>query len=132
MNLRIFAVFDENELDRRFIKSNILRYINREDLIVHENKLMDFFYMRDLISLIKYHLQKEEWLFSTIDCKYYKSYTLLEIAQMINQLNVYKVDINVSSVQGKPYIGHYVGLQIPLIGLERAIYQVYQSLKHTA
>ena len=28
-NIRIFAVFDENELDTRFIKSNIKRYLNK-------------------------------------------------------------------------------------------------------
>ena len=29
-NIRIYGVFDENELDTRFIKNNIKRYINRE------------------------------------------------------------------------------------------------------
>ena len=33
-NLKIFGVFDENELDTRFIKANIKRYINKEPIPV--------------------------------------------------------------------------------------------------
>lgn len=129
LNLRIFAVFDENELDRRFIKSNLLRYINREDMVVHQNKLMDFFYMEDLMTLVDYHLQTDEWLYNTIDCRYTKSHTLVEIAQIINQLDKYRVNINVLQESGEPYVGNYVGLQIPLIGLERGIRNVYNKIK---
>ena len=28
------------ELDKRFIKANLKRYINRDPIIIHENKLM--------------------------------------------------------------------------------------------
>jgi dTDP-4-dehydrorhamnose reductase len=129
LNLRIFAVFDENELDRRFIKSNILRYLRQEDMVVHEDKLMDFFYMKDLVTLVDYHLQQEQWLFSEIDCSYTKSYTLCEIAHMINKLGKYRVGIDVGNQQGKPYIGNYLGLQIPLVGLENGIREVYNLLK---
>ena len=50
-NIRIYGVFDENELDTRFIKNNIKRYINKQPLEIHENKYMDFFYMKDLITV---------------------------------------------------------------------------------
>lgn len=129
LNLRIFAVFDENEADRRFIKSNIMRYINREDLIVHTNKLMDFFYMKDLINLVDYHLQQNYWLYNVVDCRYMKSYTLCEIAQMINQLDAHKVGIQVVDKEKSSYIGNYIGLPIPLIGLEKGIIEVYKNLK---
>jgi len=131
LNIRIFAVFDENELDRRFIKSNIVRYINQEDMIIHENKVMDFFYMKDLITLVDHCMQREEWLYNTIDCRYSESYTLIEIAQIINTLDKYKVGIGmgVAKPDGKPYTGNYVGMQIPLIGLEDGIREVYSLLK---
>ena len=58
-NIRIFAVFDENELDTRFIKGNIQRYINKEQIIIHQDKFMDFFYMKDLVSLVDYYIQNE-------------------------------------------------------------------------
>ena len=51
-NVRIFAVFDENENDARFVKTNIRKYINKENIEIFVNKYMDFFHMNDFISLI--------------------------------------------------------------------------------
>jgi UDP-glucose 4-epimerase len=129
LNIRIFAVFDENEEDRRFIKSNIKRYLNKEDMLVHEDKLMDFFYMQDLVALVDYHLTRQDWLFSEIDCRYVDSYSLSEIASLINKLDNYKVDICVAHSEGKSYVGNYVGLPIALVGLENGIRNVYNVLK---
>ena len=128
LNLRIFAVFDHNELDRRFIKSNILRYINQEDMVVYEDKPMDFFYMEDLVNLVSYHIKQKEWLHRVLDCRYVKSYTLHEIAQMINRLGKHRVGIDVVNREGKPYTGNYIGLLIPLVGLEDGISRTYHNL----
>ena len=92
-NIRIYGVFDENELDTRFIKSNIKRYINKQPIIIHQNKLMDFFYMEDLIKLVKYYV-KNTYLPKHIDCSYSYHYSLTGIADMINKLSDYKVKIN--------------------------------------
>lgn len=129
LNIRIFAVFDENELDTRFVKSNIERYINRENMIIHGDKLMDFFYMRDLISLVDYFLQKEEWLIKDIDCRYLESYKLSEIAAMINRLDDHKVQIEVGNSIGIDYIGTYRGLPNLLVGLEQGIKNTYNIIK---
>jgi nucleoside-diphosphate-sugar epimerase len=67
-NIRIFAVFDKNELDRRFIKSNIQRYINKEPIIIHQDKYMDFFYMEDLISIVEFSILNPT--FKLINCSY--------------------------------------------------------------
>lgn len=129
LNLRIFAVFDENELDTRFIKSNIVRYINQEDLVIHQDKYMDFFYMADLVSLVDYFLQKEKWLFTELDCVYLEKYKLSGIAQIINQLSGYRVATDViEDVEGVSYTGLWKGLPIKLIGLEQGIKNVYASL----
>lgn len=130
LNLRIFAVFDENELDTRFIKSNIVRYLNQEDMVVHQDKYMDFFYMADLITLVDHFLAKEEWLFNEIDCVYMQKYKLTDIAQMINQIDKYRMDINISQdAEGVPYVGLWRGLPIRLIGLEQGIINTYNKLK---
>ena len=130
LNLRIFAVFDENELDTRFIKSNILRYANQEDMVVHQDKYMDFFYMADLVALVDHFLSKEEWLLSEVDCVYLEKYKLTEIAQMINQLGKYKVHVDITQdTEGAPYVGLYRGLPIKLIGLEQGIKNTYSKLK---
>jgi len=127
-NLRIFAVFDENELDTRFIKGNIKRYINKEKIIVHQNKLMDFFYMGDLIKLVKYYID-EKHLPKVAECSYIKKYSLLDIANIINNLSSYKVSIKqLDSTKGISYIGKtYVDL--PYVGLEQGIKQTYNKLK---
>ena len=127
-NLRIFAVFDENELDTRFIKSNIKRYINKEEIIIHQNKLMDFFYMKDLIALVEYYI-KESHLSKVTECSYVKKYSLLDIANIINQLSDYKVPIKqLGSLKGDSYIGTTVP-NLELIGLEKGIKEVYNKLK---
>lgn len=129
LNIRIFAVFDENELNTRFIKSNIVRYLNNVPMEVHHNKQMDFFYMPDLISLLDYFIDKEEWRHKEIDCTYLKSYSLVDIANMINKLDNHKVDIIVDNIEKKPYVGSYRGLPCKLIGLEQGIKNVYNIIK---
>ena len=126
-NIRIFAVFDENELDRRFITPNIKRYINKQPLIVHQNKLMDFFYMEDLVSVVEYIMFNPQ--VKEIDCTYPLSYSLYDIAFLINELSDYKCEIKVEQKGlGKHYTGEYIKLNIPFIGLEKAIKQIYEKL----
>ena len=130
-NIRIFGAFDENELDTRFIKSNIKNYINHKPLIINQNKYMDFFYMKDLIKVINEYIIGNPYhsLSKIIECSYRKKYTLLDIANFINTLSDYKVPIK----QLDPLIGgSYIGTTIPnlqLIGLEKGINQVYNKLK---
>jgi len=130
LNIRIFAVFDENELDTRFIKSNILRYINKENMVIHRDKFMDFFYMADLISLVDYFLSKEEWLYQDIDCVYEDKLKLSDIIQLINGCYEHKVSMDVADpALGEPYVGMWRGLPIKLVGLEQGIRNVYNALK---
>ena len=126
-NIRIFGVFDENELDTRFIKSNIKRYINKEPLQVHQNKLMDFFYMDDLVSVVNYIINNRQ--IKTINCSYSQPYTLYDIALLINELSDYRCEIKVEQEGlGKPYLGAYSNWDIPLVGLEKAIKRVYEKI----
>jgi nucleoside-diphosphate-sugar epimerase len=131
LNIRIFAVFDENELPTRFIKGNILRRINGENMIVHEDKYMDFFYMADLITLVDYFINSKEWLYKEIECTYFETHKLTEIAQMINDLDDFKVSIELTKQStGEPYAGVWRGLPIPLIGLKEGIKETYNKLKN--
>lgn len=126
-NIRIFAVFDENELDTRFIKSNLLRYINKEPMLLHANKLMDFFYMKDFINLIKYYIDNQD-LPKRIDCSYKHKRSLIEIANYINTLSSYNVPIN---LEKDTIVQDYCGisdLPINVIGLEKGIQEVYNKL----
>jgi UDP-glucose 4-epimerase len=127
-NLRIFGVFDENELDTRFIKANIKRYINKEAIQIFEDKMMDFIYMKDLVSIVEYYINNED-LPQEIDCIYpgVKSY-LYDIAEIINRLDEYEVPI-LSGKNAKEYVGYYHPLSLDFIGLETGIKNTYNILK---
>lgn len=127
-NLRIFAVFDENELNTRFIKANILRYIKKEPMIVHTDKIMDFFYMKDLVHLVNHYITKNN-LSQTINCSYSQKYTLTNIAEIINNLDKHKVPIIIENKNKLEfYCGESHNMPIKIIGLETGIYNTYNKL----
>jgi nucleoside-diphosphate-sugar epimerase len=131
INVKIYAVFDENELDTRFIKSNILRYINREDIIIHQNKKMDFFYMKDLVSLVEWLINQpeEEFPMREINCSYLKKTTLIQVAEIINSLNDYKVNIKIKNKdEGENYCDTHPIMPFYLTGLEQGIKETYNKL----
>ena len=130
-NIRIFNVFDQNELDRRFIKASILRYIKKESILIHQNKQMDFFYMKDFISLVKYYLTNENCP-KEVDCSYGDSFLLSDIAKIINNLDEHKVPIE---IQSKRSAHHYCGHPNDLIdymGIKEGIKEMYKELKIVA
>lgn len=131
-NLRIFGVFDKNELHTRFIKNNIIRYINKEDLIIHCDKKMDFIYMNDFIKIIQYYINNIICP-KSLDCVYQEKFNLKRIADFINNLNSHKCKIKLENLDK---IDNYIGdgdllkkLNLNLIGLEAAIKQTYELLK---
>jgi len=129
--VRVYAVFDENELDTRFIKSNIKRYINKESILIYKDRIMDFFYMKDFINVIDYYIKNEKPP-KEIDCTYKYSYSLHDISEIINNLDNYKVEIKTNEEFDTPYFGNKMSLEIlkiKLIGLEKGIKEVYNNLK---
>jgi nucleoside-diphosphate-sugar epimerase len=136
-DLIVYGVFDENELDTRFIKASILNYINKQPIVIHENKVMTFFYMPDLVKLVDFIINdKDNDCKGTIlHCAYRRELPLFHIAVFINNyLDSYQVPINIEnktikeinnykSPFGEPY-----GLDY--IGLEQGIKNVYNKLKN--
>jgi UDP-glucose 4-epimerase len=128
-NLRIRAVFDENELDTRFIKGNLLRYINHEPMIIHQNRYMDFFYMEDLVSLVDYYIKAKDPV-KEVDCCYNYNLTLSEIAAYINTLDTHQVDIKIQNEgMSAAYVGNYLPILSPLVGLANGIKKAYIKIK---
>jgi UDP-glucose 4-epimerase len=128
-NIKIFGVFDENELDTRFIKGNIKHYINKESIIIHQDKFMDFFYMKDLISLVDYYINNDD-MPKQIDCSYSNLYKLSDIANIINDLSEYKVEIKIEQKGiALPYYG-IANVLVDFIGLEQGIKEIYNKLKN--
>ena len=128
-NIRIFGLFDENELSTRFIKGNLIRYLNREEMIIYENKKMDFFYMKDFIKLIEFFMLNNDPP-KEINCSYPESFSLLQIVEFINSLDSYKVKINGGNKSNDDYVGEYSDLNLKLIGLFDGIRETYKLLKN--
>jgi nucleoside-diphosphate-sugar epimerase len=126
-NIRIFGVFDENELDTRFIKTCIKNYKNRKPILIHQNKLFDFIYMDDLVTIVNFIILNPN--IKSIDCCYKESYTLREIADYINTLDnhCYKIKVNHKKLN-TPYKGQFVDYNLDLIGLKQGINNVYTTL----
>ena len=125
-NLRIYGLFDHNEKNQRFIKSNILRYIHSQPIEIYENKYMDFIYMEDFLSIVDEVMRRED--IKTMDCVYDKKYTLLDIAGLINQLGTHKVSIINQQKRGIDYIG-IPSLKMDYIGLEQGIRRAYERIE---
>ena len=127
-NLRIFGVFDENELPTRFIKSNLTRYNNKEPMRIHTNKIMDFIYMQDLISTVEYYMTNSN-LAKDINCCYEEKYTLKTIAHIINSLDTHKVPIiTENETQLEFYCGDSGLPPIDIIGLHQGIQNTFRAL----
>jgi nucleoside-diphosphate-sugar epimerase len=126
-NIRIFNIFCEDELPTRMIKGNIFRYINKEKMVIHQDKYMDFMYFDDFMKIINYYIQNEKCP-KSINCSYENKYLLSDIALIINNLDSHKVEVEIQDGQlGKSYTGkfeldHY-GIEVN--NLERGIQQCY-------
>ncbi len=130
-NIKIFGVFDENELDTRFIKASIKRYIDKKPMQVHQDKVMDFFYMGDLVKVVEYYINEKEPP-KEFDCVYKAPYLLGKIANIINNSDEHKVSVFFDSPGfDHAYTSLYRDTKLPIefIGLEEGIKQVYNKLK---
>lgn len=129
-NLRLYGLFDYYEHDRRFIKSNIIRYLNNQNLIIHQNKYMDFIYFPDFVQIVKQYLDSDN-LPRIFNCVYEKKFTLIEIAELINSLDNHTSYIEVkSSINDEDYIGTYYNIGIEFDGLEEGVRQTYRKIKN--
>jgi nucleoside-diphosphate-sugar epimerase len=127
-NIRIFATFCSLEKETRFIKASINNYINNKPIIIHQNKKMDFFSMKDLLDLVAMYLQLKKPP-KTIDCTYKHTKTLLQIAKYINTLDNHKVKIVIKNKGLKKYCGTYTPF-LKYRGLEQSIQEMYNDLKN--
>lgn len=130
-NIKIFGLFDENELETRFIKASILNYINKKPITILEDKKMTFFYMKDLITLVEHHItSSSSSLAPECYCGYGPNLSLVEIADYINQLGDHTVDVLISRNKALDYTTiRNAGYGLQYIGLKQGIQNVYNKLK---
>jgi len=126
-NIRIFGVFDENELPTRFIKANINRCVRHEPMKIQKDKIMDFFYMKDLVSVVhKYLVDREPP--KEVNCSYREKHSLTDIAAQINRLGSHEVPIDVQEGGISFYCGQELKLDVPLIGFYQGLKNTYDSI----
>jgi dTDP-4-dehydrorhamnose reductase len=130
-NVRVFNVFDQNELNTRFIKTCIQNYVKRTGVEIFNDRLMDFFYMQDLITLLIHYIDDSNPP-KEIDCCYERTLTLLEIAEAVNTLDQHAVPISIRSTERLPaYSGEFQDIGLKFVGLKKGLQNVYSILSST-
>jgi hypothetical protein len=85
--------------------------------------------MPDLVKIVEYYINNNN-LPKEINCIYNTVCTLTRIAQIINELDEYKVEVKVGDGSGINYNGDGGNsLPIDFIGLKKGIKEVYNKLK---
>lgn len=129
-NLRIFGCFDENELETRFIKSCILKSKKDEQIVIHQDKVMDFFYLKDLISVISYFLLSEP-CYQDINLSYEYKNKLSEIANIIICESKSKSKILINDGNSFNYSGDFIklkSLNLNLSGFKSGLQKTINNL----
>lgn len=125
INLRIFNCFYPNELNTRFIRNNIKKYINHEPMIIHQDRYMDFLYLDDLLTVIKYYLNNPQMSSVDINLTYKEKYKLSDILTKINNISDHKSHIIIENEQfGLNYTGNsekLYSLNLTLKGIDSGI-----------
>ena len=105
-------------------------------MIIHQDKYMDFFYMNDLYKVIVniiFNLNCPK----TIDCSYREKLKLSDIANKINNLSDYKVDVIFENegmgneYRGNPSALYPTNLISNIKGLDFGIRDTYERLLKT-
>ena len=128
-NIRIYNVFNHDELPTRMIRNNILNYISKNDLMIYKDRFMDFFHIDDFIKIINFYCNEKD-LPKNIDCSYEIPTKLSDIAHMINNLDTYKSKVIIENQidNGKSYCGNpflLKNLNLKLDGLENSIKKTF-------
>jgi len=104
--VRFFNVFGPSESSDRFIKANISRYANNLPMQIHNDLIMDFFYVNDTVPLLKKWILGGE-IPKEINMVYAKKYLLSEVCALINKLDQHQVNIEFNDLNlGKNYFGN--------------------------
>lgn len=131
INLRLYGCFGHNEEKRRHFVGNILRYINKEPMVIHQDRIFDFIYSGDLYKIIDWVIKnRTNTLPKNIDCTYTEKYKLSDICNLINTLDDYKVDIFIENSEiGDEYTSSLNDVPIKYDGMFSGIQQCFKNLR---
>jgi GDP-L-fucose synthase len=135
INLRIFNVFGEFEADDRMVKNNINNYLSGNPLEIYQDRVMDFFGANDLYKVVNYIINHDvrNIIYKDLNMCYEKKHTLLDVANIINNLSDKKSEIKlINDEMSPPYCGNSNRLSLLNLefdGLEKSIREVYNKWK---
>ena len=131
INLRIWGCFGPLEQSTRFFATNVKNYINKKDITLIKDRKMDFIYVDDLYKIVNYFLHfRDRAHIKDVNCVYEKKYYLSEMAEMINNLDDYRVNVTMEGQYPEhSYCGAPNDLDIDYIGLEQGIKNCWTAWK---
>ena len=133
-NFRLFGCFGEDESDARFIKSAITNINNNKTVVVHQNKIMDYVYIGDVMRVIEYYIENipKKRLIKDINICYNKKHSLVEIAQYLINISEKECKMVINQLGlSNEYTGNgdnMQGLNIEFDGLWNSMNKVYNRL----
>ena len=125
-NLRLFGCFGVLEDNQRLIKATYYNCKNKENLIIHQDKYMDFFYVKDFCKVVEFYINNiNESLHRDVNLCYGDKKTIKNIVFSIKNLTNSKNDVILYNESfGNSYTGCYKLLKsynLDLVGLDRGI-----------
>jgi nucleoside-diphosphate-sugar epimerase len=129
-NLRFFNIFGPQTVDTMFTTANIKNYINRKEIIIFKDTYMDFFSINDAKKVIDLYICRGDNLPKEVNLVYENIIKLSDVANMINNLSNYKVNVNtLESGSANSYCGSgsrlkHFGLNFD--GLEKELTNCYE------
>lgn len=132
VNLRLFGCFGKKEKETRLFKSTITNLNAGKPVILHQDKLMDYFYVGDLYRVVCHYVQNYDSLpFKDVNLCYSTKKTLKEMIFLIKNLTGTAADVIIEKKEmGLSYTGSSEKLNsfnLPLVGLERGIKEMLEN-----
>lgn len=129
-NLRLFGIFGSQEHESRFITMCINNSKSGKKIVINNDKFFDFFYVNDLVNIIKLLISDKLKSFNfEFDLVYKEKLRLSQIANLINELSDNKEGIFIKENTSNSYTGTYNNNfdALGLLGIREGIRQVFES-----
>lgn len=103
--LNIFGCYGKNEKSTRFPTYAITQNLKKEDIIINQNVIFDYLYVEDLAKIVDNFLKNQPKQ-NILNVTPNESISLLEIANIINQISNFKSNIIIKNPNlGNEYTG---------------------------
>lgn len=134
INLRLFGCFGINEQKQRLFKNSLNSVLTGENITIHQDKYMDYFYIEDCNTVIDYIINNFKTLkYKDYNLCYNKKYKLSDYVDIIkNEINKNCIVDTLNNDFGFNYTGDCNKLEqlgINLIGLERGLKKYIKYMK---